>query len=85
MTNMEPLKIIVIDDNKAIHKDFIKTLSFTEVNKQSDIEKNYLVTFPKKIKIYYPIFKSTPRYKAKKALSSLKKHLKTAILMRWHL
>ena len=53
---MALLKIIVIDDNKAIHKDFIKTLSFTETTAQSDIEKKLFGDIPQKNKNILPHF-----------------------------
>ncbi|KTC99117.1 response regulator transcription factor [Legionella erythra] len=39
MTTANDLKIIVIDDNKAIHQDFIKILSVNESDDLSSVEK----------------------------------------------
>ncbi len=73
---MEPLKIIVIDDNKAIHKDFIKTLSFAEVNKQSDIEKKLFGDIPQKNKNTLPHFQIDTALQGQEGVKLIKKAVK---------
>lgn len=48
MANVHDFKIIIIDDNKAIHQDIIKILSFSEANTQSEVEKKLFGELPKK-------------------------------------
>lgn len=76
MTNVEPLKIIVIDDNKAIHKDFIKILSFTEENKQSDVEKKLFGDTPKKNKMILPHFQIDTALQGQEGVKLIKKAFK---------
>lgn len=44
MDQKDKLKIIVIDDNKEVHRDFQKILSFTESDALSEVEKNLFET-----------------------------------------
>lgn len=44
MDHENTLKIIVIDDNKEVHQDFQKILSFNESNELSPVEKNLFET-----------------------------------------
>ncbi|MDX1837274.1 GGDEF domain-containing response regulator [Legionella taurinensis] len=55
MTTVNDLKIIVIDDNKAIHQDFIKILSVNEADDLSGVEKKLFgdVGAPKKSVLPY--------------------------------
>lgn len=76
MTKVEPLKIIVIDDNMAIHKDFIKILSFTEENKQSDVEKKLFGDTPKKNKSKLPHFQIETALQGKEGVKLIKKAVK---------
>lgn len=76
MTNMALLKIIVIDDNKAIHKDFIKTLSFTETTAQSDIEKKLFGDIPPKNKNILPHFQIDTALQGQEGVKLIKQAFK---------
>lgn len=78
MTTVGPLKIIVIDDNKEIHKDFIKILSFTEENKQSDVEKKLFGVTPKKNKSILPHFQIDTALQGQEGVKLIKKAFKEA-------
>lgn len=76
MTNVESLKIIVIDDNKAIHKDFIKILSFTEENKKSDVEQKLFGDTSQKDISILPHFQIDTALQGKEGVKLIKKALK---------
>lgn len=70
------LKIIVIDDNKTIHKDFIKILSFTEENKQSDVEEKLFGNIPQINKSLLPQFQIDTALQGQEGVKLIKKAFK---------
>lgn len=76
MINEGSLKIIVIDDNKAIHQDFIKILSFTEENKQSDVEKKLFGDTSKKNKSILPHFQIDTALQGQEGVKLIQKAFK---------
>ncbi|KGP63892.1 diguanylate cyclase [Legionella norrlandica] len=76
MPEVRDLRILIIDDNKKIHEDFLKILSFTESNTPSDIEKKLFGDVAVENKPLLPHFQIGSALQGKEGVEEIKKAIK---------